>query len=65
LQAATVFYETLLGFWLLSGIGIRRSLSTAALTFLVFVGATLWMVARGVKDCGCFGALSIPPRITC
>lgn len=61
---AIVCYEILLGLWLVSGVGVRWSLKMAALTFLVFAGATLWMVARGVKDCGCFGALSLPPRIT-
>jgi|GEM_PF-645663 len=61
---AIVCYEILLGLWLVSGVGVRWSLKAAALTFLVFAGATVWMVARGVKDCGCFGALSLPPQIT-
>jgi hypothetical protein len=64
LKLALVGYEIVLGFWLFSGIGTRWALKTAAVTFLVFAGATLGMVAHGTRECGCFGALSVPPWVT-
>lgn len=63
-QLALVGYEIALGFWLVSGVGIRWALTMSAVTFLVFAGATLGMVAHGISDCGCFGAFSVPPRVT-
>jgi hypothetical protein len=64
-MAASVSWgEISLSFWLLSGIRLRWSLRVAALLFLCFAMDTLWMVIQGKSACGCFGALSVSPKVT-
>lgn len=56
--------ELLLGLWLLSGRRREWSLWVTTSTFFCFAFVTLQMLARGITDCGCFGPLSLSPRIT-
>ena len=56
--------ECLLGLWLLSGRRREWSLWVTSAIFFCFAFVTLQMIARGISDCGCFGSLSLSPRIT-
>jgi len=64
LHAATCG-EILLGIWLVSGFQPRFSLMVATVLFGCFAVISLWKIARGITDCGCFGALSLSPKVTC
>lgn len=56
--------EILLALWLLSGVRLAWSLSAATALFVIFTLLTLWKVAHGVADCGCFGNWSPSPKVT-
>lgn len=53
---AVIIIETILGLWLLTGIGLRWSASGAAAMLGFFFALMLHAYSRGlVIDCGCFG----------
>jgi len=58
--------EIWVGLFTLCGLHTRKAALTAAGLFVMFIGAIGLAFARGIdlKDCGCFGAGSLPPHIT-
>lgn len=56
--------EILLSFWLFSAMRLRWALVAAAALFCSFTVVTLWKIAHGEADCGCFGAWSPSPGMT-
>lgn len=56
--------EIILASWLISGVKLEGSLRVATALFFCFAMATLWMIARGFSNCGCFGAVSLSPKAT-
>lgn len=61
---AVVEYELLLGLWLLSGWRPRLAHHVTLITFCLFALAALIKVVAGDASCGCFGKLSVDPRVT-
>jgi hypothetical protein len=64
ITALASWIEISLSIWLLSGIRQPWSLGVSALVFLGFAMNTLWMVMHGASTCGCFGVLSVSPKVT-
>lgn len=64
LSKAVPWLEILLAIWLFSGIRPSWALGLTTVTFLCFCVVTLWMVVHGTSDCGCFGAVSLSPKVT-
>lgn len=56
--------EMVLSLWLISGIRSVWSLGVASAVFFSFCIVTLWLVVEGRSDCGCFGDVSVSPKVT-
>jgi hypothetical protein len=56
--------EMVLSLWLISGIRSVWSLGVASAVFFSFCIVTLWLVVQGRSYCGCFGDVSVSPKVT-
>ncbi|MFW5882665.1 MAG: MauE/DoxX family redox-associated membrane protein [Planctomycetota bacterium] len=63
-QIAWLNVEILLGLALVTGLWPRLSWGVAVLSFTAFTGVTVWKAAIGAESCGCFGVVTVDPRIT-
>jgi len=61
---ALVAFEIFLGVWILSGMSPDASLLVVTGTFGIFAAVSLWKIAHGYRDCGCFGTWSLSPFVT-
>ncbi len=53
------FFEIFLGLYLAAGLFVRASALAGTILFIVFLGAQVQALIRGLKlDCGCFGDLT-------
>ncbi len=64
LALGTVAFELALGIWLLAGSYPRLARWFAATSFSVFLAVSLAKAGAGEATCGCFGSVSVNPRIT-
>src|SRR5437773_980434 len=64
LLAAVLEWEVMLAAWLCSGGALRGANVAAAITFALFCAVALYEAAQGHASCGCFGRVTIDPRIT-
>ena len=55
--------EVVIGLWLVSGWKRRLASAVAALVFLLFSGVAFAKASGGTESCGCFGDLSVSPRL--
>ncbi len=63
-QIAWLNVEILLGLALVTGLWPRLSWGVAVLSFTAFTGVTAWKAAIGAESCGCFGVVTVDPKIT-
>ncbi|OQY06880.1 MAG: hypothetical protein B6I25_03005 [Planctomycetales bacterium 4572_13] len=56
--------EFALGVWLVSGLFRKASWIVGTLAFLGFIGVTISKIVTGAESCGCFGQITVNPRIT-
>ncbi len=63
---ALPWLEIWTGLFVIAGLHTRKAAFAAAGLFMMFIGAIGLAFARGIdlKDCGCFGAGSLPPQVT-
>jgi hypothetical protein len=66
LYAATIsiVIELLLGWGLVAGIGPKYLRPAAGILFTLFAVYSMHRAVAGFKQCGCFGAVSVPPWVT-
>lgn len=63
LHSTLLVFQTLLAWWLASGVAPRGSRATALATFLVFSGVAARKTWNGDIDCGCFGIFPVSPAM--
>jgi len=63
-QLALIEVETLLGIWLLSGIGAGTAFLTAQAGFTLLGIVSLFLGILGQPSCGCFGKVTLNPWYT-
>jgi hypothetical protein len=63
-QLALIEAELILGFWLLSGIVPRLSHLAAVVANTGFLAAACYEVVLRARSCGCFGPVSVNPKVT-
>jgi hypothetical protein len=63
-QIALAEAELILGTWLISGLTPRISHLAAVATFSVFLAVACYEIVLRARSCGCFGPLSINPKLT-
>ncbi|AMV24332.1 hypothetical protein VT84_08040 [Gemmata sp. SH-PL17] len=56
--------EFALGLWLASGARPSAARAVGIVLLLAFSGLTLHQVVTGLRDCGCFGPVKVPPTAT-
>lgn len=61
MSAGVVAVELLLAFWLVSGFRARAARLSAIVVFLVFSLVTSYQAISGIRNCGCFGRVSLHP----
>jgi hypothetical protein len=61
LHYATIQYEIVLGFWLMSGVNRPAAWVVGVATFAVFSLLTFWSGWVGRASCGCFGDIHVSP----
>jgi len=59
-----IVIELLLGWGLVVGIGPKYLRPAAGILFTLFAVYSMHLAVAGFKQCGCFGAVSVPPWIT-
>ena len=61
LHSTLLVFQTMLAWWLASGLLPRAARATALVTFLAFSVAAAHKTWKGDTDCGCFGIFSVSP----
>ena len=65
LAAAQILCESLLLAWIIGGWHATWLRRCCCSVFAVFAGVAGWRWFGGETSCGCFGAIHVPPAITC
>lgn len=60
----SIVIELLLGWGLVAGIGPKYLRPAAGILFTLFAVYSMHRAVAGFKQCGCFGAVSVPPWVT-
>jgi len=60
----SIVIELLLGWGLVAGIGPKYLRPAAGILFMLFAVYSMHRAVAGFKQCGCFGAVSVPPWVT-
>lgn len=56
--------EFALGIWMVSGLFRKAAWIAGTLAYLGFIFVTIFKVVIGAESCGCFGQITVDPRIT-
>lgn len=61
LNWAMIVFEITLAAWLLIGIRPNLAVNIATLAFFCFLAYSLYRIANGVEQCGCYGPYELTP----